>query len=49
MISKKIRVFAVHCKECVKILGISFKDLQGEETYCLKCAKKNTKKWEQGK
>ena len=30
--------YTLHCNGCLCILGISSKDLQNEETYCMRCA-----------
>lgn len=34
------KVWTIHCLICKRVLGISIKDLQKKEVYCLRCAKK---------
>lgn len=38
-IKKEDRIWTIHCCKCLVVLAISKKNLQEEETYCLKCAK----------
>lgn len=41
--SIKEKGYAVQCIKCIRILGISNKDFQEEEIYCMRCANEEIK------
>ena len=45
---KNKKLWTVHCIKCLRILGISIKNLQKEEIYCMRCAKQELNKNDYG-
>ena len=39
-----MKLYTVQCTECLRVLGVSIKNFQGEEIFCMDCSKERFNK-----